>query len=220
MSQESTTTTSGASERRLVLNRIGHLALPGALTATLLLVMSLLGVPGAAAAAYDLWTHAWKVHPLLWSAAGLVTVVAILQQSGDVAEDLDKGVTLPLLHFFAHVLSFSTAAVALFGWAQKKPWAIGACGQWGGLVVLFIAYLALAAIAVCGVFIVERREAARRPGGAAAPKATKIQLRIFMGLALFFLVLVVLACLEPGDTEEVVKKWLLVPLSMLGPACR
>jgi len=214
MPQQSTAKAASQSDHRLVLGRIAHIALPGLLTAALLLVASWGGVPGAAAAAYDLWTHAWKVHPLLWSMAGLVTVAAVLQQNADVAEDVDKGFTLPLLHFLAHVLSFSTAAVALLGWAQKKPWAVTQCGQWGGLTVLFFSYLALAAIAVSGAFIVERRQAARAPGAPPAPKATKRQLRLFLVLAVFFFVLVVLACLEPGKTEEAVAKWLAVPLSM------
>lgn len=215
MSNPPVTTAATAHERAIVISHIRQFAWPGLLTALLLLVMATAGVPAAQSAAGDLWDHAWKVHPLLWAASGLITTSVVLFQNGDFVEDVDRA-TLPLLHFFAHAYSFSLAAVALLGWTQKMPWADSACGQWAGLVALFFAFLGMATISVSGVLIVERRAASRRAGTSdALSKATKVQLRIFAAMAIVFFISTVYACLETGSTKDVLRKRLGTPLTTM-----
>lgn len=214
MSSSESQEKSKSSDHILVRNRVIQFALPGVITSVVLLVLRYFGSHGAASAVYDLWTHAWKVHPVLWALAGSVATGAVVLQGAHISKDIDRGAALPLLHFLAHVFSFSAVAVLVLGATQHAPWGKNACGEWAGLISLSLVYAIMAGITVAGMYIVERRDAARKAGKEAAPEATEIQLRVYLIMTLLFLAMLYLACHERGKTEEVVSRLLWVPIQL------
>ncbi|ANH66664.1 hypothetical protein [Mitsuaria sp. 7] len=172
----------------IALQRLAHEAVhhgvPGLLVSGLLIGLSMAGVPAAKSAVYDLWTHAWKVHPFILASAGFLTTTAVLLQGADISPDLDSWLFAPVLGFLAHILCFSSVTLSLLWFSYGEPWVGTPCQDVASLIVLTGAFLTLALMATGGSIIVQDRIAERKDEHAPrAEVSSKWTLRLYVPLS-------------------------------------
>jgi hypothetical protein len=174
------------------------LGVPGLLTSLLLVACAAAGAPGAKNAVYDLWLHAWKVHPLILVCAGFITTAAVAMQGADIAAGLDAWLVSPVLHFLAHVLCFSALGVIPLGLFQEGAWVGTACQDRASLVLLTAMFAGLGLIASAGCLIVHGRAVHNEGPHAESFKAKDWLLWLHLALAVVFFS----GCIVFGGKDE------------------
>lgn len=174
------------------------------------------GAVGVKTAALDLLHHATQIHPFILSVTAFAIFAVIAMQDAAVSEDVENWFLTPTLQFSTHLFAIGSGAILPLGLlVQGAHWGQQACSKPVEITVSFVVLLFMAGMSTIGLSVVEHRAKTRRrqiqSGDAnvevsSAAVASKMELRIALGLCGFCFVLSVLTASISSPTANWVEQ--------------